>query len=361
MASVRLPPELLQRVARWCPVDEYLAMMLLDRASYLNLIQSFYKIVVVGSVAQFDMLAETILSDRTLVGRTPLRLKPRGLAVSVPNAHRGQTPDPSKLVQVLCALPRLEQLRLNLSRSCIEAIFSSGNISNVEFKLRDLHCQINPTMFDFLRHQDGIEFYNILGLPSLEARGLADVTKETDTYLPKLRRVEGGWTTVKKLIPGRPISRLLATHPDRDPVETIVQVMTQATAPLTEFADVRYFPVGPFGDFVISWLKHLEYAGGSLEKFQLFFNLPLFDTSNTYALLPPKRVPSSVTIDPENLVPALKPFKYLRVIEIEIGYSHGPVVRPTFDLSQLGDFQLWKDACPSLRFVKLLDDVLCEK
>ncbi|KAG8692580.1 hypothetical protein FRC09_011101 [Ceratobasidium sp. 395] len=205
----RFPPELQQRVARWCPVDEFLAMMLLNRASYLNLLASFYKIVVVDSTIQFNKLADTILTDRKLAGRTSsLRLLPLGLVVTIPYRYNAVAPDTSVVKKVLHALPNIKQLILKLSSSGLEELFQHGGLSDVPFKLQDFHCKLVTGIFDFLRHQTTLTFFNVLDGVPLNKEQMALISAEPNRMLPKVRKLTGHWSSVNVFIPDRPVSCL---------------------------------------------------------------------------------------------------------------------------------------------------------
>ncbi|KAG8723272.1 hypothetical protein FRC12_024511 [Ceratobasidium sp. 428] len=310
-------------------------MLLLNRASYLNLIAWFYRDVAITSTIQFNKLADTILADRTLGGRTSLRLLPCTLMISIPNRYDIKAPDTTIVMAVLHALSNIERLRLDLPSSDLKKLFQLGNLSNVPFKLQVLHCKTMAGMSDFLRSQAGITFFYALGGMSFSTQETARISAEPDEFLPKLRKLRGDWRNINMLIPNRPISCLTITHfTDDEAPETVAGAIFQASTPLVEFMDTRYLPEAPcFGRFVISWMNSLSPAFQSLERLTLLLMLSVFRLTGT--------PPSTVNIDADDI-------------------AYEQIELPRLDEPRLMDFQFWKRACPSLRFVTLFGCVLCD-
>ncbi|KAG8751389.1 hypothetical protein FRC12_012460 [Ceratobasidium sp. 428] len=339
----RLPLELIRHVADSCNISSVkLSLALLNKACYRDIISVLYRRIHISSSKRLFSFAHAFFS-----AKPSLYLFLRSLKLRIRKIKGTYFPSQviyEKIRDVLLVVDNLTELALDVDPEIGLSLLSDHSLELVAFRLKRFSCPYcnEPDVRKFLSYQNNIE-----QLDCSDPRGyglshpeLASV--EPITLLPELRCLIAGVQNVFRWVPRRPVSKVLVTEPiTSEAIQPIVSAISQATVPLLYLNIHTLWVPSSSGDSpdIMMWLLGLSDFHKSLEAL-------------TFRIAPHQEILDFVKVDLDRLKSALSHFVALQTLTIEITDSFR--IRPLkLKVSELERFGLWKEACPSLRYVSL--------
>ncbi|KAG9088910.1 hypothetical protein FRC06_001784 [Ceratobasidium sp. 370] len=263
-----LPPELVRLLADYCPKLSSLALV--NKHYNRHITPALYQIIILGSVARLKSFSRTMTTGRQLLREYPKSLN-IGTSV-VLDQQLSQLATMTK--QLLMLTAKITELSLFLPRFIVKYLLQEPRYP---FTLRWL-C-IEPLDSDgftaFLETQPQIEHGHFLYHP---------VHPLNPDILPRLKSIEAAPTTIRNLVPKRPVSIVCIESPiDHTQLDAIHHALSQSLAPLTHLSLQIRTPVFPWYCGVLDLLSGLEYCRESLKMFTVVLHLTS-DTSDDASL-----------------------------------------------------------------------------
>ncbi|KAG8757568.1 hypothetical protein FRC12_010270 [Ceratobasidium sp. 428] len=263
-------------------------------------------------------------------------------------------------------------------------LFSDYPPGSMTFRLKRFSYRVfdeqgSPKLLNFLSYQNKLEELVHIGTEaSLYSSPLSEITSaEPGMLLPELKCLTGQVETVRRLVPGRPVSKIIFNeHVPPAIMESIVSAISRATVPLVYLSILGTPSRTRNGSGILTWISRLSPFHESLETLIFQITLPverrrisrpsvtqrsthdwLIRSLSTVTLLDQS---DAFTDDLELFKSALSHFVAIQTLIIKskprIFYSQ--IRRPW--APELDQFSWWAEVCPSLRFVSFFGNELSE-